>query len=185
MMRFFILLGLILITSVTHAQKEGQTFCEAYAEDSYFPLSIKVKKIFWQDTYYTEKRLETKTINGKEYIGFSQLWKEGNSDTMYLREENGIVYQYEECCETETVRFDPSFKEGHTWTTVDKGVTYTIDTLNGTLKTPFCEYKNLIVIDFKLTTFQCKFYYKKGYGYIGATFKDTLISCVTPTFDLD
>ena len=49
MMRFFILLGLILITSSIHAQKEGQTFCEAYAEDSYFPLSIDVKKIFFDE----------------------------------------------------------------------------------------------------------------------------------------
>lgn len=183
-MRIFILLGLLVMTSFSYAQKEGQTFCEAYAEDSYFPLSITVKKILWQNTYYSEKNVGTKIKKGKEYIEYAQNWKSGNTEYLYLREENGIVYQYEECCETETVRFDPSFKEGHTWKTADNLSSYTIETRNGNLDTPFCNYKNLVVISFKADAFACKFYYKKGYGYIGATMEETLISCATPTFKI-
>jgi len=41
----------------------------------------------------------------------------------------------------------------------------------------------VIQADLKNGTF--KFYYLKGHGYIGATINDKIISCVTPTFDLD
>lgn len=182
-MKIFTLIGFLLLSTFMFSQKEGQNFCEAFAEDSYFPITIKAKKILWMDTFYSEAIIGKKTRdNGKEYIEYAQIWKDGTADFLYLREENGVVYQYEECCDTETVRFNPSFKKGHTWKTADKKATYTIKTLNGSLKTPYCNYKDLVVIKFQTKTFECDFYYKKGYGYIGATRNDILISCVTPTF---
>lgn len=179
-MKFFTLIGFLLLSTFMFSQKEGQNFCDAFAADSYFPITIKAKKILWMDTYYSEAIIGKKTRDGKEYVEQVQQWEDGTASFAYLREENGVVYQYEECCDTETVRFDPSFKKGHTWKTADQKATYTIETLNGTLKTPFCNYENLIVIKLKANALTYKFYYKKGYGYVGATQEGIVISGVAP-----
>ncbi|WP_299208507.1 hypothetical protein [uncultured Dokdonia sp.] len=162
------------------SQKEGQTFCEVYEEDSYFPITIKTKKILWKDTYYMEEIIGKKTREGKEYVEYAQTWEEGTVSFMYLREENGVIYQFEECCDTETIRFDPSFTKGHTWKTADQKARYTLLTFEETLKTPFCNYEDLIVIKLEAGTLVYKFYYKKGYGYVGTKQEGILISGVAP-----
>lgn len=177
-----ILLYCFLIALCAQAQiQEGQFFCDATPNGSYFPLELKTKIIFWAETHYIETRKERKVFNGKTYIAFEQLW-EGNTtpDVVYLRTEKGVTYQYEECCEKETIRYDSAFKEGHSWKTADGETSYTILSYNGTLKTPFCEYTNLMVIEAQLKTNAFKFYYHKGHGYIGATVDDQIISCLSP-----
>lgn len=179
-MKIICTLFILILSSTVYSQKEGQEFCEANAEDSYFPLTIKTKKLLWGNTYYFEKIVGTKKINDKEYIEFTQNWEDGSSNLLYLREEGGIVYQYEEGLNAETIRANKSFKEGHTWQTADFKTIYTMETLKGSLKTPYCNYKNLMVIKSQSNNFSFKFYYKKGYGYIGATKDGKLISCATP-----
>ncbi len=177
-----ILLSLALIICFQlSAQKEGQEFCSEYESKNYFPLSISKKKLHWYNAFYFEKVIGKKKINGKEYIEYSQNWKDGDIDSLFLREENGIVYQYEECCNSETVRFNSKFKKGNTWKTADEKTTYTIESLNGTLETPYCNYKNLLVIKGEFIGVTYNFYYKKGYGYVGATnINNDLISWVSP-----
>lgn len=127
----------------------------------------------------------TKELNGKTYFEYLQKWESGNTEILYLREEDGVVYQYEECCEKETIRYNSKFKKGQTWKTASGQGEYKILTYKGSLKTPFCEYKNLMAIEAALKNGTFMFYYLKGHGYIGATVDENLISCVTPTFDLD
>jgi len=183
-MKQAIIFLLLTVYFSSYSQTEGQDFCEEFKNENYFPLTIKAKKVLWADAFYFEKIVGTKKINNKEYIEYSQVWKAGNKETMYLREENGIVYQFEECCESDTVRFNKDFKAGDSWKTADKNATYVIETLNGVLKTPYCNYKNLVVVKAELINAAFKFYYKKGYGYIGATdVNNNLISCVTPEWD--
>jgi len=184
-MKKMILITLLVSSIKNVAQfKEGQNFCDTTEDNSYFPLAIHEKKIFWADTYYTETKNGTKEINGKVYTEFLQKWKSNNEHILYLREENGIIFQYEKCCEQETIRYNSSFKKGHMWHTADGLTKYEILTYEGTLKTPFCDYKNLMVIQASLKSGISQFYYLKGHGYIGATMDNKIISCVTPTFDL-
>lgn len=149
-MKTKLITGLFLLLAIyNYAQiQEGQEFCEATPNGSYFSLELDKKIIFWAETYYVETKEGKKVINGKTYTAFAQQW-EGNTeaDIIYLREEKGVVYQYEACCEKETVRYDNSFKKGHSWKTVGDQTTYTIVSYDGTLKTPFCEYTNLMVIE--------------------------------------
>lgn len=180
-----LLFSLFTVTNSFSQLKEGQNFCDPTEDGSYFPLVIKKKKFFWADTRYVETKKGTKELNGKTYVEFSQEWLGGTTATLYLREQDGVIYQYEECCETETIRYDENFEEGHTWKTASGEGEYKIVTYEGTLKTPFCEYEDLMVIEAVLKNGTFKFYYFKGHGYVGATVDDQLISCVTPTFDLD
>ncbi len=159
---------------------DGQKFCESSEGYSYFPLEIMKKKLFWYDTFYLETNNGTKVINGKTYIEFKQVWKDDKSDLFYLREENGIVYEYDECCQNETVRYNPNFEIGHTWKSVSGKNEYRIIAYDGKLKTPFCDYENLLVMEAKMFYGTYTFYYLKGHGYIGATKDNKLISCVTP-----
>ena len=177
-----IILTLIFLISLKSFSqiKEGQDFCDESKNKTYFPLVIKKKKIYWADTYYVETINGTKEINGKIYIEFQQKWKGNKIDKLYLREENGVVYQYEKCCKQETVRFDKNFTKGHVWKTADGLVEYKVKSFKGKLKTPFCKYKNLMVIEMKLKIGKFKFYYQRGHGYIGATFNNKLISYITP-----
>ena len=57
---------------------------------------------------------------------------------------------------------------------------YKIITYDGKLKTPYCEYKNLLVIEAKMKSVTFNFYYLRGHGYIGATQDNKLISYISP-----
>ena len=181
LMKKILWLLIIFISCSSYSQLfEGQKFCEEAKGYSYFPLEITKKKILWYKTFYFETKQETKKIKGKTYIEFKQEWNNSISDLIYLREENGIVYQYDECCEAETVRYDPSFAIGHTWKNANGERQYQLISFEGKLKPPFCEYENLLVIESKLPNETFTFYYLKGHGFIGATKEDKLVSCVTP-----
>ena len=180
MTKFFTFLCCLLATTFYAQINEGQDFCEATKDGDYFPLSLEKKKILWADSSYLETQNGTKEINGKIYIEFLQDWGK-QKEKLYLREENGVIYQYDDCCTIETVRYDKNFKKGYSWKTADGKSTYEIISYNGKLKTPFCEYKNLLVIKAELEYGTYQFYYLQGHGYVGATTtKNKLISCVTP-----
>ena len=176
----------LLINTIAYSQlKEGQTFCTATKDGSYFPLTKNEKIIYWSDTYYIETKSGIKNINGKLYQEFKQTWEGDNISTFYLREENGVVYQYEECCEEETIRYDKNFKKGHTWKTAEGMSEYTIISYEGKLNTPFCKYDNLLVVEAKITNGIFNFYYSKGHGYIGATKEGKILSCAAPSLSLE
>jgi len=181
MKKGILILVLVILSVFSFSQlKEGQSFCDESVDGGYFPLSFREKVILWANTYYLETITGTKKINGKTYIEFKQAWENKNISMLYLREENGVIYQYEECCEDETIRYDIDFKEGKAWQTADGKGAYHIVSYKGKLKTPYCEYENLMVIEAKLAYGNYKFYYLKGYGYIGATKNDKIISCLAP-----
>lgn len=180
-MKKIILTIIILLSLKGYSQlKEGQDFCSSNEDGKYFPLSIEKKKILWKNTYYIETINGTKQIKDKEYIEIKQEWENKTVDFIYLREENNIVYQFDACCENETIRFSEGFKIGDKWMKIDNSMEYEITSFNGELKTPFCEYKNLLIIQAKSATTTFEFYYLKGHGYVGATVNKKLISCLTP-----
>jgi len=174
---------LLFLSHISYSQiTEGQKFCEENKDGSYFPVSDLnfKKKVLWAKTYYNETKEESKIINGKAYFQFRQEWENKNVVLLYLREENGVVYQYDESDKKESVRYDPSFETGHSWKTADGKDHYKIISYQGELRTPYCEYKKLLVIEADVSFGKYKFYYLKGLGYIGATKDDKLISCITP-----
>jgi len=174
------LISFIFVSSLSFSQKEGQNFCKGIVGGSYFPLDIKNKKIFWYDTYYFEEQLATKERSGKIYLEYKQTWKDGHSDLLYLRNDKEKVLQFENGFENETIRFDSQFEINHSWENADKTAVYTILSYDGKLKTPYCNYENLLIIEAKFKSVTFKFYYLKGLGYIGATKNNQLISYITP-----
>lgn len=149
-------------------------------KNTYFPLANSTKKIAWKNTYYHEKIENTKTFNGKEYISSFEEWESGRVKEIYLREEDGEVSQYEACCTTETIRFNENYKKGESWESADKKTKYKLITYSGKLKTPYKNYEHLLVIRKTRGRSVYDFYYKKRYGYIGATKRGVLISYVIP-----
>lgn len=171
----------IFFNHISHSQIiEGQKFCEETTDGSFIPLSIDKKKILWYDTFYFEYIIGTKIINGKTYTEFKQEWENKNISLLYLREENGIIYQYNECCENETIKYNHAFDKNHKWKSVDAKSAYKILSYSGKLQTPFCKYENLLVIESEMEYGNFKFYYFRGHGYVAATKDGKLISCVTP-----
>ncbi|WP_452223469.1 hypothetical protein [Lacinutrix chionoecetis] len=156
-----------------------QNFCENNISQDYFPLTIEKKTIHFGSHQYVEFISGSRYINGKKYIEYTQKWQAGHEIKMYLRKEKGKILQYEKCCDEDSVRFDNSFKKGDSWMTSDSKTFYTILSYEGVLETPICNYKNLLVIKTELSNGIYQFYYKKGYGYIGATQNEKLISYVS------
>jgi hypothetical protein len=179
-MRNAVLIVILFVSGLSFSQKEGQNFCKGTDGGSYFPLDIKMKKIFWYDTYYFEEQLGTKEHNGKTYLEYKQTWKNGSVDLMYLREADSKVLEYEEGLDQENTRFGSQFEEGYSWTRVDKTAVYTILSYDGKLKTPYCIYDKLLVIEAKFKKVIYEFYYLRGLGYIGATQNENLVSYITP-----
>nr|WP_315223815.1 hypothetical protein [uncultured Flavobacterium sp.] len=161
---------------------EGQKFCEETKEGPYFPVSLINfnKKVFWYTDFYKETKEEVKIINGITYTQLKQEWNNGKSSLLYYREENGVVLQYDEDMKKETVRYDNSFPEGHIWKAANGKDHFKILSYKGELRTPYCEYKNLLVIDAHVSYGHFNFYYLKGHGYIGATKDGKIVSCISP-----
>ena len=163
------------------AQVPGQSFCDGTSNGSYFPLTIKSKKIIWYGTTYTEVKRDTITIAGKVYTTYDQNWADGTTSQLYFREKNGIVYQYEMEHKTEFVRYDPSYKKGRKWKGVGSFASFKVMSMNETLQTPICKYENLMMIKGTYSTGDTyNFYYLKGFGYVGASNKKGLVSFVSP-----
>lgn len=175
-MKKLMLLVLLLSNLSVFAQKEGQIFCEGDASESYFTLLSAKKVIYWSDTYYIEKKVGLKTINDKEYIEYLQAWENGQKVSLFLRTENGKVFQYEECCDEDTLRFDDNLKAGDKWKTADNLVEYEIIATDISLKTPVCNYKNILKLKSTFKNGSFEFYYLKGFGYVGASIDGELIS---------
>jgi hypothetical protein len=170
----------ILLSCACYSQKnEQKNFCKSNNEASFFPFDNNTKKVVWRNTFYIERKKQIKNINGKSYIEFEQEYETDGKALRYFREEKGIIYEYGLGNEKETVRFDPKFKKGHCWTTANKKDKYKIISYDGELETPFCKYKNLLVIDAKITFGHFTFYYSRGLGYVGATQNEELISYVS------
>ncbi len=183
-MKSIILLVLFLIASQVYSQEEGQSFCDGVTDGSYLPLDIKKKKIYWGDTYYIETIEGDKEINGKLYKEFKQEWENGDVDLLYLREENRFVYEYRTICNKEFLKMDSkAIGQQWEWTADCSKRNFKIVAFNGALETPYCSYKNLLVIKASYETSTFLFYYQKGYGYVGATLKGKLISCVSPEWN--
>jgi len=180
-MKYKITFFLFIVYFLSYSQlKEGQTFCDEMEGEDYFSIKINKKIILWSNTYYIETIEGKKTINGKVYNKYKQSWYKSDTYTLFLREDKGVIYQYEECCDAETIRYDKTFKKGFIWKTADDKGEYKIISYNGKLKTPYCEYSNLLVIEAKLDFGNYKFYYLRGFGYIGATKEGEIISCLAP-----
>ncbi|MFD2824288.1 hypothetical protein ACFS5M_11455 [Lacinutrix iliipiscaria] len=179
-MKYFCLLTLFLVSINSFSQKEGQLFCDGDPNSDYFTLLDSNKYIIWRNTYYVEKMERQKQLNGKTYVEYSQSWESGDVVKLYLKKEKGVVYQFEDCCDDDTVRMPNHPQKGDTWKTADGLVTYEVISIESELKTPVCSYKNLLELKSIFSNGEFTFFYQKGYGYVGAKEKDILISFVVP-----
>lgn len=184
-MKHIVLFTTLIFSITIFSQSERQSFCGGDPEAPYFTLHSGTKHIVWDNSFYSEKNVGIKTINGVEYTHYKQSWKSGSVQDMYLREENGNVFQFEDCCEDDTVRLPVKQDIGESWQTADKLSTYEIISIDGELETPVCKYTNLLVLKSTFKNGAFTFYYQKGYGYIGATVNDQLISFVIPRLPKD
>jgi len=181
MKNLFPIICFIFVSTSSIAQNRDKDFCNETPDSSYFPLSIQKKRIQWNNTGYTEAKIKTKIIDGKEYIIYAQRWKNGDVGTLYLREEGGVVYQRISEIDNEFVRYDPSFKKGHKWNGEGYFAKFKVVSTNGKLKTPYCSYTKLLVIKGTYDSGESyKFYYLRGYGYVAATNRKGLVSFVIP-----
>ena len=175
---------LFLFSIKLFAQKEGQDFCKGDVKGSYFPLEISKKKIHWYTTSYTEELIGEKNIDGNLYKVFDQLWENGDKYTLYLREVNNIVFEYDLKSKKDFIRYDKTFDINHTWKTPNWG-NYKLLSYTDKLATPYCVYNNLMSIEVKINKQTYIFYYLKGYGYVGAVKDKTVISYVSPEVKFD
>ena len=179
MQKTFILF-FIFLNSVIYSQKsELNNICKSNDEKSFFSLENDFKKVVWRETFYVERRKEVKNINGKNYLEIVQESENDGTVSRYFREENGTIYELDKSSKKELVRFDTKFEKGYSWKTGNGKDEYTILSFNGELETPFCIYKNLLVIDAKMNFGHFTFYYSRGLGYVGATENGKVISYIT------
>ncbi len=169
-----------LTVASVYAQKEGQDFCKGSTGGSYFPLDIKKKKLLWSDTYYFETFEKDTLVNGTTYFKFKQVWKNGDADILLLTNKGSSIVQYNPENKKEIVRWDDSFKPGHTWKNELQGATFTVIGYNEKLETPFCSYEGLLAIKGEYPKVSYVFYYLRGYGYVAATKDGAIISAASP-----
>lgn len=181
-MKKTIIFLLLIFTTATFAQKEGQNYCEGDNTEGYFYLSTFNKIVLWFNTYYNETLEGEQVFNNTNYKVYVQEWEDGDKDTLYMREEGSRVLQYHKELDKEVVRFDSNFTLQNKWKLID--CKNRLLSFQETLVTPVCRYKNLMAIEatYEHTTYI--FYYLRGFGYVGATKNGQLVSCVVPSFEI-
>ncbi|WP_400078099.1 hypothetical protein [Winogradskyella sp. R77965] len=92
------------------------------------------------------KKAGTKELDNKTYVEYAQTWESDEIVYLYLRKENDITYQYEENIEDETIRLPSIFDVGDSWKTASKETSYEVISKEGNIKTPICNYSNLLVL---------------------------------------
>lgn len=182
-MKNFILLIIAFTCAHAYAQEETRNFCDGTSSESYFPLNIDKKELYWDGTYYKETNIGDTLFNEKSYVALLQTWENGSKDTIFFREDGAVTYQYNPITQIEVVRYNNSFKKGHSWKADSEQRIYTLTSKKAKLKTPYCTYSNLLEANavYGSTTFT--FYFQKGYGFVGAKRGKELISYVVPFMD--
>lgn len=146
----------------------GQSeFCDKNFGESYFPLQIGFEKyITWGDAFYIEKVTGKTEINGKEYYKYDQDFGNGTVYDLLLRNQNDTIYMYNKVKKKEQILLIAIPEKGIKW---ESGKVVEID---GSFETPYCNYENLIVVEYKYSTgTKEKRYYKKGLGLVAITNK--------------
>lgn len=172
----------LIFTTVTSAQKEGQSFCDGDDTQGYFKLLTWPKAVVWYGTHYNESVAGEKVLQGETYKVYVQEWEDGTKHTLYMREKEGRTLQYYKETKKEAVRFDDAFALGHQWQGHE--VRYKVRSHTEELLTPVCRYRNLMAIEAAYPKMTYVFYYLKGFGYVGATKDGNLISFVVPNMEV-
>lgn len=84
----------LLLTTLSFAKKEGQSFCDGDDMQGYFKPLNWHKVVIWYGTHYTESVVGEKVVDGKTYKVYVQEWESGSKDTLYLREEGTKNMEY-------------------------------------------------------------------------------------------
>ena len=144
----------------------GQSnFCEKNFGLSYFPLEIGFEKhLTWGTATYVEKVSGTTEKDGIVYYNYEQDFGGGTSYDLLLRKQNDTVFMYNEEQKGDVILLIERPIKGVKWDS-----SKVIDT-DGFFESPFCDYKNLLVIENKYPNGDKeKRFYKKGLGLVAVT----------------
>lgn len=156
----------------------GQSdFCEKNFGESYYPLKVGFKKnLIWGTATYVEKVTGKTTQNGVEYYNYEQDFGGGTSYDLLLRKQNDTIFMYNEKEKKDIILLIERPVKGTKWKSGK-----VIDT-DGEFKSPFCNYKNLLVIQKKYPNGNKeKRFYKKGLGLVAVTTKKGIKGMCVPS----
>jgi len=156
---------LLLLTIVPFLIYGQSDFCEKSNGESYYPLKIGSEKhLTWGTATYIEKVTGTTEKNGVEYFNYEQDFGGGTSYDLLLRKQSDTIFMYNEKQQKDVILLIERPVKGTKWKSGK-----VIDT-NGFFESPFCDYKNLLVIEKKYPNgTKEKRFYKKGLGLIAVT----------------
>ncbi|HET8839387.1 MAG TPA: hypothetical protein VFM82_10385 [Flavobacteriaceae bacterium] len=170
--------ALLLIVILLPSFGFGQSgFCDKSYGDSYYPLKIGFQKtLTWGNSIYTEKVTGTTTKNGIVYFNYEQDFGGGTSYNLLLRKQHDTVFMYNEKHKKDVILLIERPVKGTKW---ESGKV--IDT-DGFFDSPFCNYKNLLVIENKYSDRDKeKRFYKKGLGLVAVTTKGGIKGMCVPS----
>ena len=149
-------------------------FCEKSFGDSYFPLKLNLEKnISWYKSIYNESISGKTEIKGKEYFVYKQDFGNGNAPELKLRKSNDTIFSYYN--EKESIFLIITPKVGISWKSAK------IISTTGEFETPYCFYKNLLVVEHKYNNEEKgERYYKKGLGLVGIKKGNKIIGVCLP-----
>ena len=156
----------------------GQSgFCDKSFGDSYYPLEIGFQKtLTWGNATYIEKVTGTTTKNGIVYYNYEQDFGGGTSYDLLLRKQNDTVFMYNEEQKKDVILLIERPIKGTKW---QSGKIINTD---GFFESPFCNYKNLLVIENKYPNGEKeKRFYKKGLGLVAVTTKEGIKGMCVPS----
>jgi TonB family protein len=172
-MLILITISLVLSHQLICAQSD---ICDENTKGVYWPVKTSVKR-YYSSPHGTSVEYfngDSLNANGKTYYKSITESKGAETKTTYLREENGDVYIYDAENKIEFLELSGNITPGYTWEKFDKSWKYTVIDTTSKIRTPYCEYKNLLNIKAepigetaeKYSDYY-NLYYKRGVGLAG------------------
>lgn len=172
------------------------SICNNENKGLYWPLTINIKKHYFSNygnytVIYTSEKL---IVAGRTYIKEVTSNEDNTIETLYLREENGNIYVYDTIKKIEFLEFSNNTTPGYSWKKYDGTWLYTIIDTSATLKTPYCDYNNILNVKAepqgKLKKDYSSYYnlfYNRGIGLVAIEIngKATTFLSIDPNTDIE
>jgi hypothetical protein len=150
--------------------------CEENATGVFWPVKMKGKMYYYSHggnyvVYYDGDSMQA---DGKVYFKELTEYDNGNTKTIYLREQDGNIYIYDTQKKIEFLELSNNITPGYSWEKYDKSWKYTVIDTTSSLTTPYCNYKGLLQIKAeprgeikKNYSSYYNLYFKRGVGLVG------------------
>lgn len=184
---------LLLIFAMGSANAQSY-LCFDNAEGEFWPINIgkKIRYSSRGESYTSYFNGDSLKVDNNYFLKEVKEYSGGIIETSFWREEDGVIYYYDDEKKAVSIELINNLTPGTTWEKYDKTWKYTIIDTVSIFSTPYCEFKNLLQVKAepqnemkdKMYSYY-NLFYKRGIGMIGMSVNGKVFKYAIPNKELN